>query len=165
MKSGHKNQTVKQIGEYLVAAELARRGLMVATFSGNVPDFDLIATDLKGSSLPIQVKTIRGGSWQFSIDQFIEVAFKGKKQVLGRKRPPRIPHLICVLVVATEYGKDRFFVLEWEQLRKVVVSDYRKCLKSHGGIRPRKPESLHCAADPRQLVRFADIWSSITDRF
>ena len=61
MATGRSNQLIKQIGEYLVACELARRGLLVATFSGNVPDFDLIATDFKGSSCPIQVKTIKGG--------------------------------------------------------------------------------------------------------
>jgi hypothetical protein len=47
MARGRSNQLTKQVGEYLVACELARRGLLVATFSGNVPDFDLIATDLK----------------------------------------------------------------------------------------------------------------------
>ena len=77
MATGRSNQLIKQIGEYLVACELARRGLLVATFSGNVPDFDLIATDLKGSSYPIQVKTIKGGSWQFSIDKFVDIAFEG----------------------------------------------------------------------------------------
>lgn len=61
MATGRSNMLIKQIGEYLVACELARRGLVVATFSGNVPDFDIIATDFKGSSCPIQVKTIKGG--------------------------------------------------------------------------------------------------------
>jgi len=50
MATGRSNQLIKQMGEYLVACELARRGLVVATFSGNVPDFDLIATDFKGAS-------------------------------------------------------------------------------------------------------------------
>ena len=40
MATGRSNMLIKQIGEYLVACELARRGLVVATFSGNVPDFD-----------------------------------------------------------------------------------------------------------------------------
>jgi hypothetical protein len=43
MATGRNNQLTKQLGEYLVACELARRGLLVATFSGNVPDFDLMA--------------------------------------------------------------------------------------------------------------------------
>ena len=60
MATGRSNQLIKQLGEYLVACELARRGFVVATFSGNIPDFDLIATDFKGVSYPIQVKTVRG---------------------------------------------------------------------------------------------------------
>jgi len=87
MATGRSNQLIKQIGEYLVACELARRGLLVATFSGNVPDFDLIATDFKGSSCPIQVKTIRGGAWQFSIDKFADITFDGSKQLIGDKKP------------------------------------------------------------------------------
>ena len=50
MATGRSNQLTKQLGEYLVACELARRGFVVATFSGNIPDFDLIATDFKGTS-------------------------------------------------------------------------------------------------------------------
>lgn len=53
MATGRSNQLTKQIGEYLVACELARKGLITTTFSGNVPDFDLIVTDFKGSSCPI----------------------------------------------------------------------------------------------------------------
>jgi len=40
MATGRGNQLTKQLGEYLVACELARRGLLVATFSGNIPDLD-----------------------------------------------------------------------------------------------------------------------------
>ena len=94
MATGRGNQLIKQIGEYLVACELARQGLLVATFSGNIPDFDLIATDLKGSSCPIQVKTIKGGSWQFSIDKFADITFEGNKQLIGDKKPLSMPHLV-----------------------------------------------------------------------
>ena len=73
MSTGRRNQLTKQVGEYLVASELARRGFMVATFSGNVPDFDIIATDFKGDSCPVQVKAARRGSWQFSINKFVDI--------------------------------------------------------------------------------------------
>ena len=43
MRSGRKNLLTKQIGEYLVAAELGRQGLIATTFTGNVPDFDILA--------------------------------------------------------------------------------------------------------------------------
>lgn len=51
MATGRTNQLIKQIGECLVSCELARQGFRIATFSGNIPDFDLIATDSTGSSL------------------------------------------------------------------------------------------------------------------
>ena len=91
MATGRSIQLNKQIGEYLVACELARRGLLVATFSGNVPDFDIIASDANGHSIPIQVKTIRGGEWQFSADKFVEVRFEGKNRYWSSKVVPRIP--------------------------------------------------------------------------
>lgn len=152
MTTGRNIQLNKQIGEYLVACELARRGLLVATFSGNVPDFDILAADSKGSSIPIQVKTIRGGEWQFSIDKFVNVGFEGRKQILGSKLNLHIPRLLYVLVLATDYGKDRFFIIEWEQLRDIAVSAYSTWLAKKDGIRPRNHMSLHCSVSPQQLT-------------
>jgi hypothetical protein len=137
MATGRSIQLNKQIGEYLVACELARQGLLVATISGNVPDFDILAADPDGSSIPVQVKTIRGGEWHFSIDKFVEVRFEGDKQILGSKLNHRIPHLLCVFVLATKYGEDRFFMLEWEQLRDIIVLDYSAWLSVKGGVKPR----------------------------
>jgi hypothetical protein len=165
MATGRSNQLVKQVGEYLVACELARKGLLVATFSGNVPDFDLIATDLKGSSCPIQVKTIKGGSWQFSIEKFADVTLEGNKQLIGAKKPLSIPGLVCVFVLAAEeYGKDQFYVLEWAEVQDITIANYTHWLDSHGGVRPRKPESLHCAIAPSDLEDHKDKWSIITER-
>lgn len=165
MATGRSNQLIKQVGEYLVACELARKGLLVATFSGNVPDFDLIATDLKGSSCPIQVKTIKGGSWQFSIEKFADVTLEGNKQLIGAKKPLSIPGLVCVFVLAAEeYGKDQFYILEWAEVQDITIANYTHWLDSHGGVRPRKPESLHCAIAPSDLEDHKDKWSIITER-
>lgn len=164
MATGRSIQLNKQIGEYLVACELARRGLLVSTFSGNVPDFDIVAADSNGSSIPIQVKTIRGGAWQFSADKFIEIKFEGNRQIPGTKIAPRIPHLLCVLVLATEYGKDRFYILEWEQLRDVAVSKYCAWLTTKGGIRPKRYDSLHCSVLPEHLTEFENRWDKITEK-
>lgn len=90
MANGHRNQLIKQIGEYLVACELARRGLIVATFSGSVPDFDLIATNSKGLSCPVQVKTASKGAWQFSVDKFADITFDWKEQTTCK---PKLKYL------------------------------------------------------------------------
>ena len=163
MATGRSNQLIKQIGEYLVACELARRGLLVATFSGNVPGFDLIATDFKGSSCPIQVKTIKGGAWQFSIDKFADITFDGSKQLIGEEKPLPIRHLVCVFVLAAEkYGEDQFFVLEWSKVQEILIANYTRWLDSHGGVRPRKPDSLHCSIVQSDLRDYKDNWSIIS---
>jgi hypothetical protein len=162
MATGRSNMLIKQIGEYLVACELARRGLVVATFSGNVPDFDIIATDFKGSSCPIQVKTIKGGAWQFSIDKFADIRFDGSKQLIGDRKSLTIPDLICVFVVSAEkYGEDQFFVLEWSKVQEIVIANYTRWLDSHGGVRPRKFDSLHCSIIQSDLQPYKDNWSII----
>jgi len=165
MATGRSNQLIKQIGEYLVACELARRGFLVATFSGNVPDFDLIVTDFKGSSCPIQVKTIKGGSWQFSIDKFADVTFDGNQQIIGNRKPLSIPDLVCIFVVAAEkYGEDQFFVLEWSKVQDIVITHHISWLASHGNVRPRNPDSLHCAITQTLLKPFKDNWDIIYRR-
>src|ERR1051326_3277233 len=146
MAGGRSNQLLKQLGEYLVACELARRGLLVATFSGNVPDLDLIATDLKGASCPIQVKTIKGGSWQFSLESFVHIRFEGTRQNIGEKKSLQMPQLVYVFVLAGEkYGQDEFFVVEWSKVQDILIAAHTRYLDSHGGVRPKNPESLHCS--------------------
>ena len=54
-------QLSKQLSENLVTAELARRGVIATPFSGNVPDFDILACK-SGESTPIQVKSARSGN-------------------------------------------------------------------------------------------------------
>ncbi len=162
MATGRSNQLIKQIGEYLVACELARQGFLVATFSGNVPDFDLIATDSKGSSCPIQVKAIKGGAWQFSIDKFAHITFDGSKQIIGEKKPLSVPQLICVFVIAAEkYGEDQFFVLEWSKVQDILIENHTRWLNAHGGIRPKRPESMHCSLEKKDLQQYKDNWPLI----
>jgi hypothetical protein len=48
MATGRDNQLTKQVGEYLVAAEVCRRGFIATTFTGNVPHYDIIASDGSG---------------------------------------------------------------------------------------------------------------------
>ncbi|MCS7061706.1 MAG: hypothetical protein RMN25_11155 [Anaerolineae bacterium] len=165
MATGRGNMLTKQIGEYLVACELARRGLIVATFSGNVPDFDIIATDRKGLSCPIQVKTVRRGSWQFLVDRFAEISFDGRKQVIGERKRQNIPNLICVFVVAGErYSTDEFFVLEWTKVQEIVIANHARWLNRHGGVRPKKFDSMHCAVTKSDLQPYKDNWSIITEK-
>jgi hypothetical protein len=58
MATGRDNQLTKQVGEYLVAAEVCRRGFIATTFTGNVPHYDIIASNASGRHQAIQVKAI-----------------------------------------------------------------------------------------------------------
>ena len=59
MSKGRDNRLAGQIGEYLVCAELGKRGLIATPFSGNVPAFDVLAADDLCRTVPIQVKASR----------------------------------------------------------------------------------------------------------
>ena len=59
--------------------------MLVATFSGNVPDFDLLAATEEGATAPVQVKALCKGHWQFTIEKFVEVRMKGKKTNPGKE--------------------------------------------------------------------------------
>ena len=157
MATGRSNQLTKQVGEYLVAAELARLGLIAATFAGSVPDYDIIATDLEFKSVPVQVKAITGGSWQFDIRRFAEVALDGQKQVVGQPMPLS-DEIVCVMVALAQYGSDRFYVLPLKKLQDLLISGHQKYLEKHGGIRPKKYDSFHTAIREEQLTPFKDGW-------
>jgi hypothetical protein len=160
MATGRSNQITKQIGEYLVASALGRIGLVAATFSGNVPEYDIIATDSEYRSVPVQVKTSNGGSWQFDNRHFVEIRLEGKKQILGHPVPlPK--NLVCVFVaLSPRYGEERFYVLSLPTLQKIIVSGCRNYLKRFGGVRPKKFDSFHGAIKEEDLAPFKNAWIS-----
>ena len=70
MATGAGMQQTGQAGEHYVAAELCRRGAYAVTFSGNIPNFDIIASNKEQTRVVhIQVKAKRTkGVWQASTD-------------------------------------------------------------------------------------------------
>ena len=90
MATGRSTQLTRQIGEHLIVAKLGRLGYIATPFAGNVPDFDLLIADDKGHSIPVQVKAINGGSWQFQITRFLDVEIVDDVQyVKGEQKLPR----------------------------------------------------------------------------
>ena len=164
MATGHRNRTVGQAGEYLVASELSRRGFVTTTFTGNVPDYDIVATDEQFRSVLVQVKTSSGTSWQFDLRRFADVTMKGDKQVIG-SRISLARDIICVLVALGKYGEDRFYVMRWSQLRDTIIDGHLEYLSRHKGVRPKKADSFHCGLKEGDLARFRDNWAAIEDGF
>jgi hypothetical protein len=164
MTTGRGTKLTGAVGEFLVAAELCRRNLMATPFSGNVPYYDIIASGERGGHLAVQVKTINGPNWQFSIRQFTDVRLDGQRQILGEPKPEPYPGLRCVLLVLGKDGnRDRFFILTWSELRDVLVAGYRQYLAKHGGIRPKAPGSFHVSLSVREVEPFEDRWQTLLD--
>jgi hypothetical protein len=155
-KTGRAYQLTGQIGEYLVAVELGRRGYISTTFTQNIPDFDILAIDetLK-RTIPLQVKTIRkGGGWQSVATEWMDIEFKGKSQIVTGKVKLTNPDLIYVLVELGErYGQDRFFLLRKRKLQQLYFRSYVNGLKKHGGKRARNYRSLHCALNANKFLK------------
>src|SRR5262249_49670034 len=166
MATGRSNYLTKQTGEYLVAAELSRRGFIATTFTGNVPSYDIVAVDDRGGHALVQVKAIAAGSWQLNLAQFAAVEFDGPKQIIRRQLDEPYPDLICVMVQIAPPDSgcaDRFFVLLWRELARIVVAGHTAYLAKHGGVRPRKPKSLHTALKPDALESWEGRWQVLRE--
>ena len=157
MKKGQRNQLTRQVGEHLVAAELGRRGLVATPFAGNVPDFDLVVVGASGKAVPIQVKAINGGAWQFNAATFLEIEFDGPVQRATGLKKLSDPDLLCVFVLLGEdNASDRFFIFPWKVIQKL-------CKKRYGAEyrRPRNPKSTHFAVRPPDLEEFEGNWERV----
>jgi len=162
--TGRGTKLTGAVGEFLVAAELCRRNLVATPFSGNVPHYDIIASGEQGGHLPIQVKTINGGNWQFNIQRFVDVQLDGDRQVLGELKSEPYPGLKFVLVVLGDDGaRDRFFVLTWPELGGAIVGGYREFLAKHDGVRPKSPTSFHVSISVSQVEPFENRWQILLD--
>lgn len=142
---GYSNQLTRQIGEHLVVAKLGRLGILTIPFAGNIPDYDLLASDLSGHSLPLQVKTINGPSWQFSATSFLDIKFEGDRQVIQGEKKLSNPNLICVFVFLKSEGDDEFFILTMKDLQKHFLKNYK------GGIGLETLNLLIVLSGPRNL--------------
>ncbi len=158
----------KQIGEYLVAAELGRRGLIATTFTGSVPGFDILVSDGRGRTHVVQVKAVRGGNWQFGdSSKFLEITVDDDgRQILGADIPLTAleQSLICIFVtIGGEYGKDQFFIFRWTDLARIISSKYRNNNLAKKGFRPKNPKSLHESVSVKDIEEFRNKWDLFTE--
>jgi hypothetical protein len=157
---GRSNQLVKAIGEFAACTELARQGYIASPFAGNVPDFDLVASDAKLRAIHIQVKATRS-QWQFSAEKYIKIDRNDKNgtQKVAGKVKLSTPDLIHIMVqVGEERSKDKFYLLTHSELQNLIYIGYKKNLKRHKGRRPKKPESTHHAVSTDELYPYKNNW-------
>lgn len=164
MATGRSNKLVGQTGEYLIAAELSRRGLIATTFTGNVPHYDIIASDEAGRHVSVQVKASRGPSWQFgNITHYCDITFEGKRQIVIDAKDCPVHRLIVIFVKIEDDGNDRFYILPWLRLRDLLVDHRKAFLARHDGIRPQRWDSLHSAISEKELEPYRDRWDIIEE--
>lgn len=169
MSRGRSNKIVGQIGEFLACAEIARRCDCITTpFSGNVPHFDILATNEQCQTIPIQVKTANGGSWQFDATNFIHIEFDEDTQtqsIMGLKSLEH-PKLIYIFVWLghTKDEPDRFFLFTGVELQQIIHHVYASWLNKHNGQRPRNWQSTHCGIVADDLHQHVNRWDIIISR-
>jgi hypothetical protein len=157
MATGRSTQLTRQIGEHLIAAKLGRLGYIATPFAGNVPEFDLLIANEEGYSIPVQVKAINGGAWQFTISKFLDVEIIDDVQYVKGERKLINPNLICIFVLLSDNERDEFYVFRLKDLQAFFSKTYK------GGRRTKNPRSFHCAILPRDLEQFKNNWALIEE--
>ncbi len=144
MSTGRNNKLTGQIGEYLVCAELVRRGFIATPFSGNVPTFDVLATDAQCRTVPIQVKASQSDNWPSDARLWLKLELDGQTGVQNNLGPTKVQHpdliYVCVFIAAPG-GRDRFFILTKADLQAICISGYSEFMNKHEWRRPRNPAS------------------------
>jgi hypothetical protein len=166
MAKSSKNKLTGQIGEQLVSAMLGTKGYYATPFSGNVPGFDLIATNSKTfKSIPVQVKTSKTDTLIHSrITHWVEVELtEDGKQILGKPAKLDYPDMVWIMVTIRDddITTARFFIATAHQIQNTMIEEYRNFLAKNDGGRPRSPESLHCALFIKDLEQFENRWEVI----
>jgi hypothetical protein len=170
MVTGRQKQLIKQVGEYLVAAELCRRELIATSFTGNVPVFDILAISSNEKMKTIQVKaTTTNSGWNFdAADYLIFDSSENKSQFIkGTRKLPNSDMVFCFVKLGS-FGKDNrnlerdvFYLVPVIELQKIIEGKYSAFLKKVDHIRPKKPESHHVKIKQNDISAFKENWDCI----
>lgn len=167
MSTGRSNRLAGQVGEFLVCAELGRLGLIASPFAGNVPTFDVLATDEQCRTVPIQVKATRGDNWPSDARRWMSLDLDHDSGIQQFHGPATLaaPDLIYACVaIAAPGAKDRFFILTQAELQAVCIAGYSRWMQSIGWRRPRNPASFDCRWWIKDIERFENNWALVLKR-
>jgi len=164
MESNHMaSKTSGQFGEYTVAAELSRRGLVATTFTRNMEGFDILAINTNtNKSFRVQVKTITSGEWSFQANNYLyfdeeTLEKKGKQIITGVKQNNKADYIVLVKR-GNERREDKFFILRYPKFVELLKDKYEAFLKRIGGKRPRTPKAMHETLDEADLAKYLENW-------
>ena len=167
MATGLENKLTGQIGECLACVELGRRGLIATSFTGNVPEYDLLIcnTDLK--TLPIQVKTTRSNTWPGNARKWlsIDIDHEEKQQINNGPKEIEFPDLIYISIsLRKDLCSDRFFICTKKQIQEAFIQSYVSWMEPKDWKRPKNYESLDNRCDIKYLEKYENNWQLIFDR-
>jgi hypothetical protein len=150
MATGAGMQQTGQAGEHYVAAELCRRGAYAVTFSGNIPNFDIISSNREQTrAIQIQVKTKRTkGAWQASITQ-------GRPR---RKSRDEIRFWILVDMSKPLGELPDFYIMPEYWIQNDIHKHHTAYLAKHGGKRPSGSESKHTRISMNRVEQWKGRW-------
>lgn len=160
--------SIGQSGEYLVASELCRRGFIAATFSRNMPGFDILAFNYQiQEEFRIQVKTIKPtGDWQLDAKNFLRFDLKlfdqGTQKIIGMTNDCSADYFVFVRQGNGGYGTDKFYILSLKQLKQIIKKGYGTFLKRINGKRPKNPKTTHIAIRDIDLEPYKNNWSALS---
>ena len=86
---------------------------------------------------------------------------KAEYQIVGRPKRCPVQRLVVVFVVIGAKREDRFYILTWTALRNLLIKHHKAFLAEHGGKRPKKWDSLHCAILENVLTPHLDKWEVV----
>ncbi len=163
MSKGIDTKLAGQVGEFLVCAELGKRGFIATSFTGSVPEFDLIVANNSLKTLPVQVKTSRGISWPTNASLWIDIEIDETEmcQRDGGNKEISHPDLIyvCVLLARLDSDqRDRFFILTKKDIQEICSTNYREFISKHNWKRPRNFRSLDNRYYASNLEPFENNW-------
>ena len=167
MATGLSNKLAGQIGEYLACAELGRRGFIATTFTGYVPEYDLLVCDDTLQTIPIQVKASRGNTWPISADKWLKIEIDEitKKQVNRGPRTIEHPDLIYICIsLGDTSAADRFFICQKSDIQKACIASYTRWMDPKGWVMPVNYKSLDNRYGVEDLLQFENNWLLIESR-
>ena len=86
---------------------------------------DILSINPSGRQLQIQVKAIRGVSWQLDVRQFLDVRIVEDRQVVEGRASKSHKNLICVFVIIRQLEKDEVFIFPWRILQNFLLKNYK----------------------------------------
>jgi len=167
MATGLANKLTGQIGEYLACAELGRKGLIATSFTGNVPEYDLLVCDSQLNTLPVQIKTSRGTSWPSRANKWLDIEIDdvNRKQINHGEIDISFPELIYIsIALGAEQSSDRFFICTKRQIQQAFIKSYCDWMDPNDWKRPRNYKSFDNRCQIKHIENYENNWQLIFDR-